>query len=131
MNKLKWATVGFALGAGLLSFANVGQAADYSWRASIDLAHGTHRNCGDGPYSNYKIEVTGNKLVGFPEQGESQYVRKITVDLDALKPDGSGRITRVNSRGFKVYFDFDAGVGPRNFRWSSDNMECSYLYKPI
>jgi hypothetical protein len=39
MNKLKWATVGFALGAGLLSFANVGQAADYSWRASIDLAH--------------------------------------------------------------------------------------------
>lgn len=101
------------------------------WRAALTLVSGIPRNCGDGPYSNYSVKIVGLTFLANPENGESQFVRKVSLNLSALKSDGSGRVSTPGTRGAIWHFDFDAGSGARKIHARSDSAECTYLWQPF
>jgi hypothetical protein len=105
------------------------QAAD-NWVATRSLVNGINRNCGDAPWSDYRIEIRGNILTGTPTN-PSQRDLPIRVDLQSLQPDGSGRVTFMPPSGIgPVQFDFEPGSGPRKITYGRVNLECRFLLKP-
>jgi hypothetical protein len=116
--------------AALLGLSKVVIGADYSWTAANDLVNGSQRNCGNEPYSHYKIEVNGKRLVGTPVT--TTRGSPFVLDLRSLQPDGSGRVTAVDpNKKIPFSFDFAAGAGPRKILIGSNNMECRYLLTPM
>jgi hypothetical protein len=103
----------------------------YQWTAVVDLVHGAFRNCGDPPYKGRKIVIRGHAFTATPDN-EDKWNDTSRLNLAALKPDGSGRIT-VNhaTTGARWHFDFEAGQGPRTIIVSGDTLECKYGWKPL
>jgi hypothetical protein len=127
---LRGRAVAFGLWLALVSgWAPPSSAADSSWRAVMELAQGAYRNCGD-TLPNYKIAITGNRLVGTPEQGESKVSPTFNLDVSTLMADGSGKAQLISRRGITWVFEFEAGAGPRRIRLYSQNAECRYLLVP-
>ncbi|HEY6984179.1 hypothetical protein [Reyranella sp.] len=124
------ACVTLALGFAASVAAQGGKAAHYHWKATVSLDSGDPYNCGDPPYPTYTIDVEGQSLHGISLDGESRFVRNIVLDLGALRPDGSGRITAPNRKGVARYFDFEPGTGPRKFRVRHEDRECVFLWTP-
>lgn len=105
------------------------RAAD-NWVATKSLANGINRNCGDAPWSDYRIEIRGNVLTGAPTN-PSQKDLPIRVDLQSLQPNGSGRVTFMPPSGIgPVQFDFEPGSGPRKITYGRVNLECRWLLQP-
>ena len=48
----------------------------------------------------------------------------------ALNPDGSGRVTALNSKNRPVTFEFEAGSGPRTIRYSPASSPYVYSWIP-
>src|SRR5215475_8176531 len=95
--------------SGLL-LAAAASAADYSWVAQRVLEGGTFRNCAGPNYFDFKIEITG-KTVAITEISP-QSRGTVKLDLNALKPDGSGKIIFKGRLGFNWFYAFEPGVGP-------------------
>lgn len=105
------------------------RAAD-NWVAAKSLANGINRNCGDAPWSDYRIEIRGNVLIGAPTN-PSQKDLPIRVDLQSLQPNGAGRVTFMPPSGIgPVQFDFEPGSGPRKITYGRVNLECRWLLQP-
>ncbi len=102
-----------------------------AWRASQTLIAGIPRNCGDPPFPDYVIRVSGKTLFADPEGGETQSVRGYVLDLAPLRADGSGRVTATSRRDTAWHYDFEAGSGARKFTVRRDSGECAYQYRPI
>lgn len=100
----------------------------YRWTAAMNLVGGTFRNCGDPPYADYKIEVSGQTLRGVPEGGRN--ASPIALNLNSLKSDGSGRVNVTSPKGVVFHFDFEAGTGPRRIHLGGDNSECRFELQP-
>ena len=100
------------------------------WTAAVNLEGGIYRNCGDPPFPKRRVEIKGKSFTATPEHID-QRNPTTRLNLAALKPDGSGRITVKNATGGVWHFDFDAGQGPRAIHVHGDNVECAYIWKPM
>ena len=94
------------------------------WMAAVDLEGGIYRNCGDPPFQKRQVEIKGKSFTATPEHID-QWNPTTRLNLAALKPDGSGRITVKSATGGVWHFDFDAGQGPRVIHVHGDNVECA------
>ena len=106
------------------------QAAADSWVATKTLANGIPRNCGDAPWSDYAVEIRGVILTGTPTNPGQRDI-PVRVNLQTLRPDGSGRVlVTPPTTGIVAQFDFAPGVGPRDIVYGRVNVECRWLLRP-
>jgi hypothetical protein len=111
-----------------LGLTSAAHAANYNWRSTTSLINGNERNCGDAPYGDNQLEVSGNTLKIIPDRA---HLFTYTIDLTTLQPDGSGRIDRVSKKNqVNWHYDFAPGTGPRNITVSNNITVCQFLYTP-
>ena len=111
---------------GFLCNGHLAGAADYKWKSTVSLVNGVPRNCGDdNSRGDRTMEINNTEF-----KTTSGLGNVTAFDISSLKPDGSGRIVWKNPKSQEVYYDFDAGVGPRKICASSALSSCSWIYTP-
>jgi hypothetical protein len=115
--------------ASLCACPGLAGAADASWVSAKVLEGGSPSTCGYG-YPDYRIEIKGTTFTSAPVGGSSSEASSTTLNIKALQPDGSGRITNKNRAGKTWNYDFDAGAGPRKVRYGNDFSACRYAWVP-
>jgi hypothetical protein len=111
---------------GFSGFHGAVNAEEYKWTVITSLEKGSPGNCGSA--NNHRRDITIKDGV-FRAVGDGGGV--FTSKLNKLKADGSGRIVmKLTGSGREVFFDFEAGNGPRKIRHVVDGGLCVWLWEP-
>jgi len=121
---------------GMAGVSQVSTAADASWAAVGALEDGESRLCGGGsiPLPEWtnpaygRVDVKGNTLTfkstsPFPNNS-------FTVDLKALRPNGSGKVVGKYGKNREFYITFDSGSGARPFNVTYRYNACRRVHTP-
>lgn len=118
---------GLALVAALTNFAFASAAQDATWTAIATTERGGEQSCGGSTQAKWKVETKGDSVTISTLSGSN---RTFTADLKALQPDGAGRAVGKDHRNTEFYLTFEAGQGPRIFRYSGATIACVFLFTP-
>ena len=121
---------------GLAGATHISSAADATWLAASSLENGVSPYCAGGQFpgpewtgaSDGLVEVKGNTLT-YTSTGRAPS-GSFTLDLKALRPDGSGRVVGKDDKDRAFYVTFDPGSGARPFQVTSSINACRRLYTP-
>jgi hypothetical protein len=122
---------------GLAGAAHAACAADATWAAVGALENGVSRLCGGGSiplpeWTNLaygRVDIKGSTLTF---EGTSQIPdESFTVDLQALRPDGSGRVVGRDRKQREFYVTFEPGSGARPFQLTYRYNACRRRYTPL
>ena len=101
-------------------------AAPVRWTAVQSLEKGEIVYCDASDLAYRRIEIQNNVLTATSDVGSTFTIRNIS---KALKSNGSGRLVlTMKNSGKKVFFDIDAGRGPRKTRGELEG--CVFLWTP-
>jgi hypothetical protein len=113
----------FALVFPLMAAAQEGR---YQWTASVGLEKGLANVCGS--QEARVIETVDGVFKGADILDGGTW----TLPLRRLNADGSGRIVAYESRSKEeTLFDFDAGIGPRTVRQTTNRGACVWAWTPM
>ena len=120
---------------GLAGASHISSAADATWAAVSALENGMSRLCGGGsiPLPEWtspaygQVDIKGNTLT-FMSQTTTK--SSYTVDLNALRPDGSGRVVGKDDKKREFYVTFDPGSGARPFQVTNSLTPCKTVFTP-
>ena len=121
---------------GLAGASHISSAADATWAAVGALENGVSTSCGGGsiPLPEWtspaygQVDIKGNTLTfksTSPIPNDS-----FTVGLEALQPDGSGRIVGRDNKKREFYVTFDPGSGARPFQVTNSISPCRTVFTP-
>ena len=87
-------------GASHISLAAISGSTDATWAAVGKLEDGTSPYCGGGTIpmpewvgqADGRVDIKGNTLTYTSRAPKRSYTRSYTLDLNALQPDGSGKV---------------------------------------
>jgi len=120
---------------GLAGASQVSSAADASWVAVSTLENGTSPYCAGGQFTgqqvstgqnDWQVDAVGNTLTLTSRSTK----RSFAVDLKALQPDGSGKITGKDDKNRAFYVTFDPGRGARPFLVTNSITSCRTVFTP-
>ncbi|MFO1157250.1 MAG: hypothetical protein U1E60_00270 [Reyranellaceae bacterium] len=120
---------------GLVGVARIAGAADASWVAISTLESGTTPYCAGGQFtgqqvsqgqSDWQVDIKGNTLTFTSRNGYASF----TVDLKALRPDGSGKVVGKDDKNKEFYVTFEPGSGARRFQVTSSITPCRTVFVP-
>ena len=114
---------------GLAGASHISSAADATWVAVSTLenpACATQFGGPPGP-TDWQVDIKGNTLT-FMRQTTTK--SSYTVDLKALRPDGSGRVVGRDDKNREFYVTFDPGSGARTFHMTYRLKTCRRVYTP-
>jgi len=114
---------------GLAGASHISSAADATWVAVStleNLACDTSIGGPPGP-TDWQVDMKGNTLT-FATQSRAK--NSFTVDLKALRPDGSGRVVAKDDKKREFYVTFDAGSGARPFQVTNSITPCRTVFTP-
>ena len=121
---------------GLAGASHISSAADASWPAVGALENGMSTSCGGGTVSTGpewtspaygQVDIKGNTLT-FMRQTTTK--SSYTLDLKALRPDGSGRVVGRDDKNREFYVTFDPGSGARPFQVTNSITPCVTIFTP-
>lgn len=124
-----------AAAIGLAGLSRAGGAADASWMAVATLDNGISPYCAGGQFAglpdyaaqgDWQVDVRGNTLT-YARRATN---RSFTLDLQALQPDGSGRIVGKDDKNREFYVTFDPGRGARGFQVTNAITPCRTVFTP-
>ena len=121
---------------GLAGASQISLAADATWVATSSLENGVSPYCAGGQFPGPEwtapaighVDIKGNTLT-YTSMGRAPK-RSFTLDLQALQPDGSGRVAGKDDKNKTFYVTFDPGSGARPFHVTSSINACRRLYTP-
>jgi hypothetical protein len=120
---------------GLAGIARVGGAADASWMAVATLENGISPSCAGGQFAglpdyaaqgDWQVDIRANTLT----YARRDPNRSFTLDLQALQPDGSGRVVGKDDKNREFYVTFDPSPGPRGFLVTNSITPCRTVFTP-
>ena len=114
---------------GLAGASHISSAADATWIAVSTLenpACATQFGGPPGP-TDWQVDIKGNTLT-FMRQTTTK--SSYTLDLKALRPDGSGRVVGRDDKNREFYLTFDPGSGARTFHMTYRLKACRRVYTP-
>jgi hypothetical protein len=121
---------------GLAGASHISSAADATWVAVSALENGTSPYCAGGQFSRqaealgqneWQVDIKGNALTFTSRTSK----RSFTLDLKALRPDGSGKVVgKDDDKNREFYVTFDPGSGARTFLVTSSINACRTVFTP-
>ena len=120
---------------GLAGACHISSAADATWVAVSTLENGTSPYCAGGQFTgqqvslgqtDWQVDIKGNTLT-FTSRAMN---RSFTLDLKALRPDGSGKVVGKDDKNREFYLTFDPGTGARAFHVANSIDICRYVFTP-
>ena len=114
---------------GLAGASHISSAADATWMAVSTLenpACATQFGGPPGP-TDWQVDIKGNTLT-FMRQTTTK--SSYTLDLKALRPDGSGKVVGKDDKNREFYLTFDAGSGARPFHLTNSINACRSVFTP-
>ena len=114
---------------GLTGASHISRAADATWIAVSTLenpACATQFGGPPGP-ADWQVDIKGDTLT-FMRQTTTK--SSYTVDLKALRADGSGRVVGRDDKNREFYVTFDAGSGARPFQVTNSITPCVTVFTP-
>ena len=114
---------------GLAGASHISSAADATWVALSTLenpACATQFGGPPGP-TDWQVDIKGNTLT-FMRQTTTK--SSYTLDLKALRPDGSGSVVGRDDKNREFYVTFDPGSGARPFHLTYRYNACRRVYTP-
>jgi hypothetical protein len=114
---------------GLAGASHISIAADATWVAVATLENPACDTSIGGPPgpTDWQVDIKGNTLT-FATQSRTK--SSFTVDLKALRPDGSGRVVGKDDKKREFYVTFDAGNGARPFQVTNSLTPCRTVFTP-
>ena len=115
---------------GLAGASHISSAADATWIAVAtleNLACDTSIGGPPGP-TDWQVDIKGNTLTYTSTSRVPN--RSFTLDLNALQPDGSGRVVGKDDKNREFYLTFDPGSGARTFHMTYRLKACRRVYTP-
>jgi hypothetical protein len=114
---------------GLAGASHISSAADATWIAVSTLenpACATQFGGPPGP-TDWQVDIKGNTLT-FMRQTTTK--SSYTLDLKALRPDGSGRVVGRDDKNREFNVTFDPGGGARPFQVTNSITPCVTVFTP-
>ena len=120
---------------GLAGASHISSAADATWVAVSTLENGTSPYCAAGQFTgqqvslgqaDWQVDIKGNTLT-YTRRATN---RSFTLDLKALRPDGSGKVVGKDDKNREFYLTFDPGSGARPFHMTYRLKACRRVYTP-
>ena len=114
---------------GLAGASHLSSAADATWIAVATLENPACATSFGGPPgpTAWQVDIKGDTLT-FMRQTTTK--NSYTVDLTALRPDGSGRVVGRGDKNREFYVTFDAGSGARPFQVTNSITPCRTVFTP-
>lgn len=121
---------------GLASASQVPNTADATWAAVGTLEDGMSPYCGGGTVgmpewvgrADGQVDINGNTLTFRSTSPIPNH--SFTVDLKALRPDGSGTVAGKDTKNRTFYLTLDPGHGARPFQMTYSYNACRRIYTP-
>ena len=112
-------------------------AADAAWVAQSALADGTSPYCAGGQFpgpqwtaaSEGEVRISGTTLTYTTSPGRFP-ASSFSLDLAALRPDGSGTVAGRDERNREFLVTFAPGSGPRPFEVTNAINACRRVFTP-
>ena len=121
---------------GLAGASHISSAADATWAAGSTLENGISPSCAGGQFARqaealgqneWQVDIKGNTLTFTSRTSK----RSFTLDLKALRPDGSGKVVgKDDDKNREFYVTFDPGSGARPFLVTSPINACRTVFTP-
>jgi hypothetical protein len=113
----------------LAGASQISSAADATWVAVSTLENPACDTSIGGPPgpTDWQVDIKGNTLT-FTSRSTTR--RSFTVDLNALQPDGSGRVVSKDDKNREFYVTFDPGSGARPFFVTNSITPCRTVFTP-
>jgi class 3 adenylate cyclase/peptidoglycan hydrolase-like protein with peptidoglycan-binding domain len=115
----------------LVGASQISSAADATWVAASTLENPTcaasRIDGGARAVADWQVDITGNTLT-FTSRDTTK--RSFTVDLKALRPDGSGKVVGKDDKNREFYVTFDPGSGARPFHVTDSITPCRTVFTP-
>jgi hypothetical protein len=114
---------------GLAGASHISSAADATWIAVGALENLACATQFGGPPrpTDWQVDIKGNTLT-FMSQTTTK--SSYTVDLKALRPDGSGRVVGRDDKNREFYVTVDPGSGARPFKVTNSITPCVTVFTP-
>lgn len=121
---------------GLASASQASSTPDATWAAVGTLEDGLSPYCGGGTVgmpewvgrADGQVDMKGNTLTFRSTSAIPNH--SFTVDLKALRPDGSGTVAGKDAKNREFHLTFDPGSGARPFHMTYSYNACRRVYTP-
>jgi hypothetical protein len=125
---VKTALTAIGLAIALVSLGGVAPPARgdaYTWQANQN--RGPQWDCSERSENTFwKVTETDATLVVLSDDTGRYHIH-----IRRLNSDGSGRVAIKDTKGRSLWFEFDAGHGPRKIRFNVGNRACVWTLEPI